>query len=151
MKKNEIRQSNIHEKLFIATGNAFDPETFGADGIAAFVKEGFSGTYADYNMEYKKNPKKNVKVYEYYYGGSKPLPLGVELQDIVESALDSLISMGCKSIILPPPIRTADKSNEENEQLIVYACANWLKNNSSAIVEKIIIADQVGQMINKDY
>ena len=101
-------------------------------------------------MEYKKNPKKNVKVYEYYYGGSKPLPLGVELQDIVASALDSLISMGCKSIILPP-IRTADKSNEENEQLIVYACANWLKNNSSAIVEKIIIADQVGQMINKDY
>lgn len=150
MKKTEIRQSNIHEKLFIATGNAFDPETFGADGIAAFVKEGFSGTYADYNMEYKKNPKKNVKVYEYYYGGSKPLPLGVELQDIVESALDSLISMGCKSIILPP-IRTADKSNEENEQLIVYACANWLKNNSSAIVEKIIIADQVGQMISKDY
>lgn len=150
MKKTEIRQSNIHEKLFIATGNAFDPETFGADGIAAFVKEGFSGTYADYNMEYKKNPKKNVKVYEYYYGGSKPLPLGVELQDIVASALDFLISMGCKSIILPP-IHTADKSNEENEQLIVYACANWLKNNSSAIVEKIIIADQVGQMINKDY
>ena len=150
MKKTEIRQSNIHEKLFIATANAFDPETFGADGIAAFVKEGFSGTYADYNMEYKKNPKKNVKVYEYYYGGSKPLPLGVELQDIVASALDSLISMGGKSIILPP-IRTADKSNEENEQLIVYACANWLKNNSSAIVEKIIIADQVGQMINKDY
>ena len=150
MKKTEIRQSNIHEKLFIATANAFDPETFGADGIAAFVKEGFSGTYADYNMEYKKNPKKNVKVYEYYYGGSKPLPLGVELQDIVASALDSLISMGCKSIRLPP-IRTADKSNEENEQLIVYACANWLKNNSSAIVEKIIIADQVGQMINKDY
>ena len=72
------------------------------------------------------------------------------MQDIVASALDSLISMGCKSIILPP-IRTADKSNEENEQLIVYACANWLKNNSSAIVEKIIIADQVGQMINKDY
>ena len=133
MKKTEIRQSNIHEKLFIATANAFDPETFGADGIAAFVKEGFSGTYADYNMEYKKNPKKNVKVYEYYYGGSKPLPLGVELQDIVASALDSLISMGCKSIIFPP-IRTADKSNEENEQLIVYACANWLKNNSSAIV-----------------
>ena len=65
MKKTEIRQSNIHKKLFIATGNAFDPETFGADGIAAFVKEGFSGTYADYNMEYKKNPKKNVKVYEY--------------------------------------------------------------------------------------
>ena len=116
MKKTEIRQSNIHEKLFIATANAFDPETFGADGIAAFVKEGFSGTYADYNMEYKKNPKKNVKVYEYYYGGSKPLPLGVELQDIVASALDSLISMGCKSIILPP-IRTADKSNEENENM----------------------------------
>ena len=43
MKKTEIRQSNIHEKLFIATGNAFDPETFGADGIAHLSKKVFQG------------------------------------------------------------------------------------------------------------
>ena len=41
MKKTEIRQSNIHEKLFIATGNAFDPESknvaFALFAIAMFI------------------------------------------------------------------------------------------------------------------
>ena len=149
MKPNEIRQSNSHEKLFIATGNAFDPKSFDADGIAAFVKYGFSGTHAEYDIVYKENPQEDVKVYEYYYGSSRPLPRGIEIQNIVNKALDALTGMSCKSIIMPP-IRTVDKSNEENEQLIVSACVNWLQNNSNKI-DKLIIADRVGQMIKRDY
>ena len=106
-------QSNAHPKLFIGTGNVFAPEKFNADGIAAFVKEGFSGTNVD-------------------------------------NAISTLVSQGCKNIIMPP-IRTEDCSNEENEKLIVVACKNWLEKNEVAPVEKITIVDLVGQMEKRGY
>ena len=142
-------QSNAHPKLFIGTGNVFAPEKFNADGIAAFVKEGFSGTNVDYD-DYKRNPSKNVKIYEYIYCVSKPLPYGKEITTIVDNAISTLVSQGCKNIIMPP-IRTEDCSNEENEKLIVVACKNWLEKNEVAPVEKITIVDLVGQMEKRGY
>ena len=149
MKPIEIRQSNSHPKLFIATGNAFDPNVFGADGIAAFVKDGFSATYADYTFGYKKNPQTDVSVYEYHYGGGLRLPQGWQIEGIVKDALDELSANGCKSIIMPP-IRTADKSEEENDSLIVEACLKWLLYNDT-VIDRLIIADKSGQMIKKGF
>ena len=141
--------SKAHPKLFIGTGNVFAPEKFNADGIAAFVKVGFSGTNADYHT-YKENPTQNVKVYEFIYGGQKHLPYSKEIESIVDTALSTLVSQGCRNIIMPP-IRTEDSTNEGNEKLIVDACKNWLEKNTDAPVERITIVDLVGQMEKRGY
>lgn len=142
-------QSKAHPKLYIGTGNVFAPEKFNADGVAAFVKEGFSGTYADYEI-YKENPSENTKVYEYIYGVQKPLPYSKEIGTIVDTAISTLVSQGCRNIIMPP-IRTEDGSSEENEKLIVEACKNWLEKNAEAPIDRITIVDLVGQMEKREY
>ena len=142
-------QSKVHPKLFIGTGNVFAPEKFNADGIAAFVQEGYSASSAEYGI-YKKNPTESIKVYEYVYGVHKPLPFGNEIESIVDTAISSLVAQGCRNIIMPT-IRTKDCENEENEKLIVEACKKWLEKNTDAPIEKITIVDLVGQMEKKGY
>lgn len=142
-----VTQTKAHPKLFVGTGNVFSSGKFSADGIAAFVKYGFSGTYTDYSI-FKEQKHTNIKVYEYIYPKNKHLPYGKEVSSIVSKALDYLSEQGCK-VITMPSIRTEDCDYKTNDDLIVDACKNWLEEHEN--IEKVIIVDKLGQLEKRCY
>lgn len=138
----KMYQLDWHEKLYIARGNVFDVESFGADGVAAFVKGGFNNISALYD-EFKSAPYEGVHVAEYLYnnpGTTDPTPENIN--DLVADALNSLVEKGAK-VITMPPINIAGVKAKVKDALTAQAVVAWLKDNGEKI-SRLIIVDKEG-------
>ena len=132
--------TEFHEKFYIARGNVFDVESFGADGVAAFVKGGFNNISASYD-EFKSTPHEGVHVAEYLYnnpGTTDPTPENVN--DLVADALNSLVEKGAQTILMPP-IDLKGVKPVEKDMLTTKALVAWLEKNGEKI-NRVIIADE---------
>lgn len=126
--------TGLHDKFYIARGNAFDYKTFKADGIAAFVKKGVNGLYSSYESLFAKHHK-NLKIAEYLYGEQGFEPTAETVGDI----LDSLVKQNARTVVMPP-IRINGLSRQEQDTLTKKAILDWLSNNDERI-DRIIIAE----------
>lgn len=133
----------FHEKLFVSRGNAFDYKAYKADGIAAFVKDGFTGTFAAYD-KLMSTPHDDVKIAEYIYNNPEiknPTPKSVN--SIVAQVLDSLVAQGAQNIVMPP-IDVEGVEAQEKDALTTKAVVDWLEHNSDRI-QRLIIVDQLSR------
>lgn len=132
--------TEFHEKFYIARGNVFDVESFWADGVAAFVIDGFNNISASYD-EFKAAPHEGVHVVEYLYtnpGTTAPTPENVN--DLVADVLNSLVEKGAK-VITMPPINMVGVKAEVKDALTAQAVVAWLEKNSEKI-NRLIIVDK---------
>ncbi len=132
-------QSNLHDKFYIARGNAFDYKAFWADGVAAFVKGGFNGLTASYQAMMNQ-PHDDVHIVEYLYNNSgveDPTPENVNT--IVANVFDTLVEKGAQTIVMPP-INIVGVKPVEKDALTAKAVVAWLEKNSEKI-NRVIIAD----------
>lgn len=132
------RKSKIHDKIRLAKGNAFVPEMFGADGVVAFVNEGFTESSATYH-EFMERNKGMVKVALFQYNNEiNGNPSLDQYAEIVAGALDGLAKGGAKVVVMPPLNGTGGTS-EEKLYALEEGVASWLNANSESTIEKVFI------------
>ncbi|MDO4217422.1 MAG: hypothetical protein Q4D03_04515 [Bacteroidales bacterium] len=149
MNKVAIRNSILHPQLYIARGNAFKPEEFGADGLLALVCRGFNVISPSYDLFLRSHHQFPCSTYE-YYDGVNPLPPMVEFESIIHPLLDDLVEKGAR-IIVVPPMRSKDAmSREQNDMATASALASWLGLHADK-VEKIILADTARELNCYDF
>lgn len=145
----EIRPSVLHPKLFIAKGNAFHPEEFGADGLLALVCRGFNVISPSYDLFKRTHSSVKESLYE-YFDGVNPLPMMEQFPAIIHPRLDQLAAMGARVIVVPP-MRSKDAMNrEENDMATAGALASWLEQHADE-VDKIIMADTAREINAFDF
>lgn len=135
-----IYQTKLHDKFYIARGNVFDVESYGADGVAAFVKGGFN-TITEAYTEFKAVPHVGVYVEEYLYNNEGTInPTQENINELVANVLDSLVAHNARVITIPP-IDVYGVKAEMKDALTAKAILEWLKVNNEN-VEKVIVVDQ---------
>ena len=130
--------TEFHEKFYIARGNAFDYKAFGADGVAAFVKDGFTNLRASYD-EMMNQPHDGVHIVEYLYnnpGIEDPTPDNVNA--IVANVFDALVDKGAQTIVMPP-INIVGVKPTEKDALTVRAVVAWLEKNAEKVNRLIVV------------
>ena len=133
---------NLNEKLHYACGDAFDYKAFGADGIAAFVKIGFTGTSSSYSTLMKNNPT-DVKIQLYKYNnGENEAPNLQNIYSIISKVLDSLVKSKAKNILIPT-IDIIGLTSKEKDKATAQAISNWLDKNPNS-VNSITLVDLQG-------
>lgn len=137
-----LRSSQVHKKLMLAYGNAFDVDRFKADGIAAFVKAGFTGTDAAYSF-FKEEQHQGIKVEEYIYGEVAPhkSPTPDTINEVVADVLDKLVAAGASRILIPP-VNVQGVNNYDKDELVKNAIANWLNTESGTKAEQVMFVEE---------
>ena len=134
----KCRQSEYNGKLYLASGNAFSPHMYGADGLVAFVNKDHTEMYEQYNSFIERKDK-SVAVSLYLYN-SLPMfaPQIEEYADIIKHALNLLCKSGVHVIVMP---RLQGEGGSESEQLIAQekAVSDWLDSNSDNGIQRIYI------------
>lgn len=132
------RKSKIHDKIRLAKGNAFEPKLFEADGLIAFVNEGFtesSGSYNQFIEKYKGETK--YTLYSYNNKDHKR-PQLKDYAKIVSDAMDILSEAGCKTIVMPP-LNGIGGTESEKISSLENGVATWLNEHSDSSIEKVYI------------
>lgn len=131
-------KSKLQDKIRLAKGNAFIPQMFGADGVVAFVNEGFTESSATYH-EFMEHNKGMVKVALFQYNNEiNGNPSLDQYAEIVAGALDGLAKGGAKVVVMPPLNGTGGTS-EEKLYALEEGVASWLNANSESTIEKVFI------------
>jgi len=136
--KTSVRRSKVHEKIRLVKGNAFEPQTFGADGIVAFVNEGFtesSSTYKDFITHNNGEIKIALFQYNNDMNGKPHLEQYVE---IVSDALDKLAQEGVK-VVAMPPLNGDGGSPKDKLIALENGVALWLDEHLDSSIEKVYI------------
>lgn len=132
------RKSRLHEKIRLAKGNAFTPQLFGADGVAAFVHGGFTASDASYrNLEENKPEKVQVALYR-YNTEEHPMPRLNEYSAIVCAALDELAKNDVRIVVMPP-INGEGGTSEDKINALEQGVASWLNANPECSIQKVYI------------
>ena len=138
VKKVRGRKSKLHDKIRLAKGNAFIPQMFGADGLVAFVNEGFTESSASY-QEFVKQNHGFAKVALFQYNNEiNGNPTLDKYAEIVAGALDDLAKGGVKVVVMPP-LNGKDGSSEEKLNILEEGVAFWLNANPDCSIEKVFI------------
>lgn len=136
--KTTIYPTGLHDKLFIARGNAFDFKTYMADGIAAFVNKGEIGL----STLFKKMMSKShvgIRVSEFIYNEPGTIdPTPDNIAQIVGTTLDSLVKQNARIIVMPP-IKMQGLKAYEQDSLTIKAILAWLNKNQEK-VERLIVS-----------
>lgn len=131
-------KSKLHEKIRLAKGNAFEPELFGADGIVAFVNDGFTESSATYH-EFMTHNTNEIKVSIYKYNnGQIGRPHLNQYAKIVADVLDDLSQNGSKVIVMPP-LNGEGGTPEEKIKSLESGVALWLTTHPESSVQKVYI------------
>lgn len=134
--------SALNKKLHFAKGNAFDYKSLGADGIGAFVKEGFTGTSASYHALMENNPT-DVKIQLYTYNNEMDKVLTVDnIDSVISNVLTLLATSGAKHISLPT-VDIVGLSKTQKDETMAIAISRWLDNNPTS-VDRITLVDLQG-------
>lgn len=137
-RKIRVRKSRLHEKIRFAKGNAFEPQLFGADGVAAFVHGGFTASDASYR-DFEENKPENVQVELYKYNTDEhPMPRLNEYRAIVCAALDKLAQKGVRIVVMPP-INGEDGTYEDKINALEQGVTTWLNTHQNSGIEKVFI------------
>ncbi len=132
---------SLNKRLHFAKGDAFDYKSLGVDGIAAFVKEGFTGTSASYRDLMKSNPK-DIKIQLYTYDKeNNQLTIG-NIDSVVTAVLTILADSGAKCISLPT-VDITGLSRHQKDETMAIAISKWLDNNPNS-VDRITLVDLQG-------
>ena len=132
------RKSKIHDKIRLAKGNAFVPEMFGADGVVAFVNEGFTESSATYH-EFMEHNNGMVKVALFQYNNElNGNPSLDQYAEIVAGALDGL-AKGDAKVVVMPPLNGTGGTSEEKLNALEEGVASWLETHADSSIEKIYI------------
>lgn len=138
VKKVRGRKSKLHDKIRLAKGNAFIPQMFGADGVVAFVNEGFTESSATYH-DFMEHNHDIIKVALFQYNNElNGNPSLDQYAEIVAGALDDLAKSGAKVVVMPPLNGTGGTS-EEKLNALEEGVASWLNNHSDSSIVKIFI------------
>lgn len=138
-----LKPSRIHDKLSLAYGNAFDVDRFKANGIAAFVKAGFTGTDHDYFI-FTQEQHQGISVVEYIYGDGElhQSPTPETINDVIANVFDTLASNGASRILIPP-VNVKGVNIYDKDDLTLKAIANWLNTEKSKLIEQVIFVDRL--------
>lgn len=131
-------KSKMHPRIRLAKGNAFDYKSFGADGIVAFVKEGFtesSASFSDFLEKYDGDVKYTLFKYN---NKNTPSPVLGEYGNIVSIALNNISNLGAKVVVMPP-LNGMGGTEDEKLQALENCVASWLNKNPNSCIEKIYI------------
>lgn len=138
--KRRIRgtKSKLHEKIRLAKGNAFEPKLFGADGIVAFVNEGFTESSATYrNFVAHNNDEIKVSIYK-YNNDQNVNPHLDQYAKIVADALDDLSQDGARVIVMPP-LNGEGGTAEDKINSLESGVALWLTTHPESSIKKVFI------------
>ena len=137
-RKIQGRKSKLHEKIRLAKGNAFAPQLFGADGVAAFVHGGFTASDALYrDLEENKTEKVQVVLYR-YNTEEHPMPRLNEYNAIVGAVLDELAQKNVRIVVMPP-INGEGGTSEDKINALEQGVTTWLNTNPNSSIEKVFI------------
>lgn len=132
------RKSKLHEKICLAKGNAFIPQMFGADGVVAFVHDGFTASDAAYR-DFEENKSEKVQVILYRYNNEEhPMPRLNEYKHIVGAALNELAQKNVHTVVMPP-LNGIGGTSEEKINALEESVALWLNANLECSIEKVYI------------
>lgn len=131
-------KSKLHDKIRIAKGNAFEPQLFGADGVIAFVNEGFTESSATYEAFMEHNDGKCKVAFFPYNNDLNGNPHLEQYTKIVASALDELSQSGAKVVVMPP-LNGEGGSPEDKLFTLENGVALWLDGHSDSSIEKVYI------------
>lgn len=131
-------KSQLHDDIRLAKGNAFEPELFGADGIVAFVNEGFTDTFSHYSDFIARN-KGEVLVVLFEYNKYENGPHLDQYADIVAEALDSLNAQGARIVVMPP-LNGKGGTSQEKLSALENGVSQWLTSHPNRSIEKVFIA-----------
>lgn len=132
------RKSKLHDKIRLAKGNAYEPQLFGADGVVAFVNEGFTESYESYrNFIENHDGKTKFAVYSY----NNEINQGPRLEEysgIVSQVMEAMANAGIKVVIMPP-LNGIGGTSEEKLNTLEESVASWLNANPESSIEKVYI------------
>ena len=132
------KKSKLHDKIRIAKGNAFEPQLFGADGIVAFVNEGFTESSATYHEFIEHNNSKYKVALFSYNNDLNGNPHLEQYAEIVAGALDGLAQGGAKVVVMPP-LNGEGGSTEDKLVTLEKGVALWLDAHPNVSIEKVYI------------
>lgn len=111
---------------------------FGADGVIAFVNEGFTESSATYN-EFMEHNKGKFKVAFFPYNNDlNGNPHLEQYTKIVANLLDEMAQSGAKVVVMPP-LNGEGGSPEDKLVTLENGVALWLEGHSESSIEKVYI------------
>jgi len=137
-KKIRGHKSKFHDKIRLAKGNAFQPQLFGADGVIAFVNEGFTESSATYEEFMEHNNGKFKVAFFPYNNNLNGKPHLEQYTKIVADALDEMAQSGAKVVVMPP-LNGEGGSPEDKLVTLENGVALWLEGHSESSIEKVYI------------
>lgn len=132
-------KSKLHDKIRLVKGNAFQPQLFGADGVIAFVNEGFTESSATYEEFMEHNNGKYKVAFFPYNNDLNGNPHLEQYTKIVANALDEMAQSGAKVVVMPP-LNGEGGSPEDKLITLENGVALWLEGHSECSIEKVYIA-----------